>query len=182
MKKRILSLLILALVVASVFALSSCGKESQVVDCPECEKELVEQKGVLLCENKHIYIECLNEDCRDLIEAVDFYSFGTTGVEIKEAFYCPSCGTNQINCPECYDGVIDGVYCSTCGKQVAKEGGIDNILNKTWKDREGAISDSALILCKGMLGIFIVTGVIIAFILALNTIVERVRQAKENKE
>lgn len=45
-----------------------------------------------------------------------------------------------------------------------------------------ALGESAMILCKGMLGIFIVTGVIIAFILVLNTVVEKVNQIKENKE
>ena len=45
-----------------------------------------------------------------------------------------------------------------------------------------ALGESAMILCKGMLGIFIVTGVIIAFILILNTVVEKVKESKENKE
>ena len=56
------------------------------------------------------------------------------------------------------------------------------IFGKPWAEREKAISDSALILCFGMLGIFIVTGVIITFILVLNTVVEKARQSKENKQ
>ena len=44
------------------------------------------------------------------------------------------------------------------------------------------IDESLSIMGQGMLGIFIVTGVIIAFILILNTVVEKVKESKENKE
>ena len=37
-------------------------------------------------------------------------------------------------------------------------------------------------MCFGMLGIFIVTAVIITFVLILNTVVEKVNQSKENKQ
>ena len=44
-----------------------------------------------------------------------------------------------------------------------------------------AFLNSLTIMGKGMLGIFIVTGVIIAFILILNTAVEKIRQSKETR-
>ena len=74
----------------------------------------------------------------------------------------------------CKDDNIETTYCPECGRQVEKE-------MKFKLDFE-ALGESAMILCKGMLGIFIVTGIIIAFILILNTTVEKIKQINENKE
>ena len=182
MKKRILSLIILALCLVSVFAFASCGKNEEVLDCPECEKELTNEDGSLYCESKHIYRECINEDCSTLINAFDLYEIEGMNIAKKEVFYCPSCGENQIGCLECSDNIIEGVYCSSCGRQVPKDTKISAIFGKSWEERGDALIDSALILSFGMVGIFIVTGVIISFVLILNTVVEKINQSKKNKE
>lgn len=177
MKKRILSLIILALTLISVFAFASCGKKEEKISCLEsgCKGELEQSeldKELYVCseDENHKAKLCVNEDCKKPI-----------GVEAKVK-YCPSCGTNQNVCSECSDNKIDGVYCTSCGRQVQKETSVREIFGKPWAEREKAISNSALILCFGMLGIFIVTGVIVTFIIVLNTIVEKARQAKENKK
>lgn len=168
MKKRILSVVILAFMLISVFALVSCGKnEEEKTPCPvsECTGVLVSgESGILYCNQNtaHSYMLCLNEDCGEAIG--------------KDADFCPNCGASQEVCEECSDGEVDGVYCSKCGRQVQKSG------KMKFKLDLGALGESAMILCKGMLGIFIVTGVIIAFILILNTVVEKVKESKENKE
>ena len=168
MKKRILSVVILAVMLISVFALASCGKkDEEKTPCPvsECTGVLVSsESGILYCEQNltHSFKLCLNEDCGEPIGLLDDY--------------CPNCGENQVECPECSDGEVDGVYCSKCGRQVQKSG------KMKFKFDLNALGESAMILCKGMLGIFIVTGVIIAFILILNTVVEKVKESKENKK
>ena len=168
MKKRILSVVILAVMLISVFALVSCGKnEEEKTPCPvkECTGTLVSsESGIVYCSQNgtHMFKLCLNEDCAELIGVSDVF--------------CPSCGANQVECPECSDGEVDGVYCSKCGRQVQKSG------KMKFKFDLNALGESAMILCKGMLGIFIVTGVIIAFILILNTVVEKVKESKENRE
>ena len=168
MKKRILSVVILAVMLISVFALVSCGKkDEEKTPCPvsECTGVLVSgESGILYCEKNltHMFKPCLNEDCAEPIR--------------KDADFCPNCGASQKVCEECSDGEVDGVYCSECGRQVQKSG------KMKFKFDLNALGESAMILCKGMLGIFIVTGVIIAFILILNTVVEKVKESKENKE
>ncbi len=171
MKKRILSIVVLALIVLSAFALSACGKngEKEKIYCPveNCGGELLDtsaESNAVYCEKNslHMYKICANEECGDTIGLGDAY--------------CPDCGASQVACPECGDGEIDGVYCTSCGRQVQKDG------KMKFKLDFGALGESAMILCKGMLGIFIVTGVIIAFILVLNTVVEKVKQSKENKK
>lgn len=133
MKKRILSIIILAISLLSIFTLSACGKEEE--KCSECDATLVEYE----CDNEHKKNLCTNKDC---ILAV---------------------GENEPVCLE-----------KDCGEKLVKK--------MKFKLDFSALGESAMILCKGMLGIFIVTGVIITFILALNTIVEKIRQSKENKE
>ncbi len=170
MKKRILSIIVLSLLVLSVLTLSACGKngDEAKISCPveNCEGKLdtVDGSSMVSCDKNvlHIYKACASEDCGDIIGLGDAF--------------CPNCGESQIECSECGDGEIDGVYCTKCGSQVQKDG------KMKFKIDFGALGESAMILCKGMLGIFIVTGVIIAFILILNTVVEKVKQAKENKE
>ena len=170
MKKRILSIIVLSLLVLSVFAFSACGKndEEKPIDCVanECEGTLkkIEDSNIISCDKNplHIYKACINDDCGSIMSFTDSF--------------CPDCGTSQVECPECGDGEIDGVYCTRCGRQVQKDG------EMKFKLDFGALGESALILCKGMLGIFIVTGVIITFILVLNTVVEKVKQSKENKQ
>lgn len=175
MKKRILSLIILALTLISVFAFASCGKKEEKISCLEsgCEGELEQSeldKELYVCseDENHQAKLCVNEDCQ---KPMDVF-----------AEFCPSCGTNQEICETCKNNDIDGVYCVDCGRQVQKETSVREIFGKPWAEREKAISNSALILCFGMLGIFIVTGVIVTFIIVLNTIVEKARQAKENKK
>ena len=168
MKKRILSVVILAVMLISVFTLASCGKkDEEKTPCPvsECTGVLVSgESGIVYCSQNgtHSFKLCLNEDCAEPIGLLDGY--------------CPSCGENQVECKECSDGEVDGVYCSKCGRQVQKSG------KMKFKFDLNALGESAMILCKGMLGIFIVTGVIIAFILILNTVVEKVKESKENKK
>lgn len=128
MKKRILSIIVLAIMLFSAFALISCGKEEE--KCPWCQTTLVEYE----CSERH----------SDLL--------------------CPKCMVASGREFECYH----------CGNELIKK-------MKFKLDFE-ALGESGMILCKGMLGIFIVTGVIIAFILILNTVVEKIRQSKENKD
>ena len=128
MKKRILSIIVLAIMLFSAFALISCGKEEE--KCPWCQTTLVEYE----CSERH------------------------------SDYLCPKCMVASGREFECYH----------CGNELIKK-------MKFELDFE-ALGESAMILCKGMLGIFIVTGVIIAFILILNTAVEKIRQSKENKE
>lgn len=172
MKKRIISLIILALTLVGVFAFASCGKSNEEIACPHegCDSTLKIVEGEYVCEKLHVYKDCINEDCEEKLSGV-----------VAEYGYCPRCGTSQEECPECKDNKVDGVYCTSCGRQVPKDSSISDIFGKPWSEREKAISNSALILCFGMLGIFIVTGVIITFILVLNTIVEKVKQSK-NRE
>lgn len=175
MKKRILSVVILALCLLSVFLFASCGKKEEPISCPieKCDGVLKEAEfdNLYLCDKnpEHNAKLCISEDC---------------GEPISDLFakFCPSCGASQVECPSCKDNEIEGVYCADCGRQVQKNQDIMGIFGKPWAEREKAISDSALILCFGMLGIFIVTGVIITFILVLNTVVEKARQSKENKQ
>ena len=175
MKKRIIAILILTISVLSIFALSSCGKEEAKI-CPECEQELKEDKNLLYCET-HVYKECLNEDCEALIPFVDLYEINGTKLELKDSYFCTSCGTNQITCQSCdEEGEIDSVYCPDCGRHILQKGEMHFGFNVN------ALGESAMILCKGMLGIFIVTGIIITFILILNTVVEKINQSKKNKE
>lgn len=128
MKKRILSIIVLAISVLSIFTLVACGKDKEE-KCPWCETTLVEYE----CSEGH------------------------------SDYLCPKCMAASGREFEC-----------RCGNELIKK-------MKFKLDFE-ALGESAMILCKGMLGIFIVTGVIIAFILILNTVVEKVRQSKENKE
>ena len=172
MKKRILAVMILALMVVSVFALSSCGK-GKTVPCPNCEGNLIadEKEGIYECDlgQTHSFDICVNENCREPIDNSPPNKKG-------DPKYCSACGTSQESCYACDDpSDIEGAYCYACGKQVVRDGQMQ------FKFDVKALGDSAMILCKGMLGIFIVTGIIIAFILALNTIVEKIRQSKENK-
>ena len=170
MKKRILSIIVLSLLVLSVLSLSACGKggEEAAIDCvvSECDGTLkpVDGSSTVSCDKNplHVFKICAGEDCGDVISLGDAF--------------CPDCGASQVECPECSDGEIDGVYCTRCGRQVQKDGAMK------FKLDFGALGESAMILCKGMLGIFIVTGVIITFILILNTVVEKVKQSKENKQ
>ena len=189
MKKRILSLIILAFCLVSVFAFVSCGKNDEKIACPheKCDGELLEmdsQDGRYYCNKQgHLYKDCVNEDCDEKLE----YYCVSEDIENGKTYeimadYCPSCGTSQKTCSECADNNVDGLYCTSCGRQVPKDSSIRDILGKHWNEREKAISNSALIMCFGMLGIFIVTAVIITFVLLLNTIVEKVRQSKENKQ
>lgn len=163
MKKKIFAIVILALTLVSVFAFSSCGKTAY---CPEseCEGVLIEEDGAMYCTEgaTHVFDICINEDCKAFIRGDE---------------YCTSCGTCQDECPVCKDPIdVEGTYCPECGKAVFRKGKME------FKFDIDALGDSALILCKGMLGIFIVTGVIISFILILNTVVEKARQSKENKK
>lgn len=164
MKKRIISIVIIALTLVSVFALASCGKE-EVRNCPVpgCTGTLAIDDGIATCTSSkiHIFNVCNNEDCSAIISG---------------SKYCPSCGANQDACAYCEDGDIDGTYCPKCGRHVLHSG------DMKFKFDVDALGESAMILCKGMLGIFIVTGVIITFILVLNTVVEKANQAKENKD
>lgn len=134
MKKRILSIIVLAIMLFSAFALISCGKEEEN-KCIGCQSALVEYQ----CENGHIKELCVNKEC---------------AFNVNEK--TPICTEED------------------CGNELIKK-------MKFKLDLE-ALGESAMILCKGMLGIFIVTGVIITFILILNTVVEKIRQSKENKE
>lgn len=110
--------------------------------------------------------DCTNEECDAKLNAYDKF--------------CSKCGTEYVKpeeeeiCQVCKDDNIETTYCPACGRQIEKK--------MKFKLDFGALGESAMILCKGMLGIFIVTGVIIAFILILNTVVEKVKQSKENKE
>ncbi len=172
MKKRILSVIILALCLVSAFAFASCGKKDEPIGCPTCDGALMETEfeNLYICEKdtQHNAKLCVNEECKEPISNLF-------------AEYCPSCGASQNECQVCKDNDVEGVYCTECGRQVSKNSNIFDILKKPWQEREKAISDSALILCFGMLGIFIVTGIIITFILVLNTVVEKINQKKENK-
>ena len=185
MKKKILALVIIALTLLSVFAFSSCGKE-ETTNCPyaDCDGTLMEITTLICsgtCENSkeckgcatsvylyceknltHRYDICINEKCQKPIEI---------GSE-----FCPSCGAGQTECKTCKNGEIDGTYCPECGEQILRDG------EMKFKLDFDALGKSAMILCKGMLGIFIVTGVIVTFILVLNTIVEKVNQSRENKK
>jgi Na+-transporting methylmalonyl-CoA/oxaloacetate decarboxylase gamma subunit len=134
MKKRILSIIILAIMLFSAFALISCGKEEEN-KCIACQSALVEYQ----CENGHSEELCVNKECAATVNG------------------------KEVECKE-----------EGCEKELIKK--------MKFKLDFGALGESAMILCKGMLGIFIVTGVIIAFILILNTVVEKVKQSKENKE
>lgn len=173
MKKRILSIIILAFCLVSVFAFVSCGKNDEKIACPHkgCDSTLKIVEGEYICEKLHVYKDCVNEDCDEKLST-----------KVAAYGYCPSCGTSQEKCITCADNKIDGLYCTDCGRQVPKDSSIKDIFGKPWNEREKAISDSALIMCFGMLGIFIVTAVIITFVLILNTVVEKVNQSKENKQ
>ncbi|MBQ8546488.1 MAG: hypothetical protein IJ437_06075 [Clostridia bacterium] len=177
MKKRILSIVILLLSLVSIFALSSCGNE-EAYNCPQCEKKLTNDDGELFCENNHFYKKCVNKDCSALIKTDDLYEITSENkLTLKDSYFCTSCGTNQIVCTSCdEEGELDSVYCPSCGRQVLQSG------EMKFKFDVNALGESAMILCKGMLGIFIVTGIIIAFILILNTVVEKINQSKKNKE
>ncbi len=165
MKKRILSILILALTVSSVFAFASCGKKEEI-GCPNCDGNLENIENYYFCDKgeTHSFDICVNEDCK-------------APIDNSNGLYCSSCGESQFVCPACEDvEKVEGTYCHLCGKQVLRDGKIK------LKFDIDALGQSAMILCKGMLGIFIVTGVIITFILVLNTIVEKINQARENKD
>lgn len=144
MKKRILSVVILALCLASLFVVSAFA-----ISGPDAPLK-----------------DCTNEECDAKLNAYDNF--------------CSKCGTKYTEpkeeeiCQVCKDDNIETTYCPECGRQVEKE-------MKFKLDFE-ALGESAMILCKGMLGIFVVTGIIIAFILILNTTVEKIKQIKENKE
>lgn len=163
MKKRILAIVIVALSLISVLAFSSCGKAEQTINCPAdgCEGVLKETELGVFCDKDitHAFDICVSEDCGKPI---------TVGSK-----FCPSCGTSQADCKTCASGEVDSVYCPECGNQVLQSGKM-----KFGFDVK-ALGDSAMILCKGMLGIFIVTGIIITFILVLNTIVEKINQSKK---
>ena len=162
MKKRILAIVIVVLSLISVLAFSSCGKAEEDINCPveNCEGVLKETELGAICDKEitHVFDICVNEECNKPIP--------------KKSKFCPSCGVSQVECKDCADGV-DSVYCPSCGKQVLQSGkmkfGFDVV----------ALGESAMILCKGMLGIFIVTGIIITFILVLNTVVEKINQSKK---
>lgn len=168
MKKRILSIIVLSLLVLSVLSLSACGKggEETKLGIPDSGlgQEINPDGTIKPLPGTPIFSQsqCISEDCDANVSQSDLY--------------CSNCGASQVECPECSDGEIDGVYCTRCGRQVQKDG------KMKFKLDFGALGESAMILCKGMLGIFIVTGVIIAFILILNTVVEKVKQSKENKQ
>ncbi len=183
MKKRILAIVILALSVISIFAFSSCGKDKETINCPveECKGVLEENDNAcIFCGDKkscpfgcvyadavcdkdenHKYDICVNEECGKPMDV--------------DSVFCPSCGVSQADCKACASGEVDTVYCPECGKQVLQSGKMKFEFDIV------ALGESAMILCKGMLGIFIVTGIIITFILILNTIVEKVNQSKKNK-
>lgn len=109
--------------------------------------------------------ECTNNECDAKLNAYDNF--------------CSKCGTKYVEpskeeaCQVCKDDNIETTFCPTCGRQIEKK--------MKFKFDFEALGESAMILCKGMLGIFIVTGVIITFILILNTVVEKVRQSKETR-
>ena len=165
MKKKILALVIIALTLLSVLAFSSCGKE-ETVNClsSECEGILEVKNDIYCCSKNemHRYEICVDDECEAPVK------FGND--------FCKACGASQIECTECADGDIDGTYCPECGEQILRDG------EMKFKLDFDALGKSAMILCKGMLGIFIVTGVIVTFILVLNTIVEKVNQSRENKK
>lgn len=172
MKKRIISALILALVMVSVLAFASCGKEeeSAKIDCPyeNCDGALLDSSleiNLLYCDKNptHIYKKCVNNECQMIMASTDKY--------------CSKCGTQYIKseetdeCNVCKDTELTTTYCSNCGRQIEKKMKFDLDFD--------ALAESGMILCKGMLGIFIVTGVIIATILILNTVVEKIKQSRE---
>ena len=170
MKKKILSVVILALVILSTLALCACGKnEDDKIKCTHegCDGvyKQVDETGVHYCSKDITHkpcIICVNDECKKPIYNID-------------AEYCPSCGADQVPCVECGDGTktIDGTYCTECGIQVPKSGRMQFGFDFD------ALGESATILSMGMVGIFIVTGIIIGFILILNTIVEKINSKKE---
>ncbi len=159
MKKRILAIVIVVLSLISVLAFSSCGKAEEDINCPVENCEGVLEEGICSKNALHVFDICVNEDCGKPIDA--------------ECAFCPSCGTSQADCKTCASGEVDSVYCPECGNQVLQSGKMKFGFNIK------ALGESAMILCKGMLGIFIVTGIIITFILVLNTVVEKVNQSKK---
>lgn len=174
MKKRILSVVILALCILSVFAFASCGtSDKEALECTykDCDGVLEASpvnENLLYCkkDHAHVFKICSNADCKEQM--------------LENSEFCSKCGTKYTEpkeeeiCQVCKDDGIETTYCPECGRQVEKK--------MKFKLDFDALGESAMILCKGMLGIFIVTGVIIAFILILNTVVEKVNQIKENKE
>ncbi len=121
-------------------------------------------------------------------------------ISVLSIFTLVACGKDEeAKCPVCQSALVEyecenehkAEFCTNkeClavvgDEPVCKEENCKQELIKKMKFKLdfNALGESGMILCKGMLGIFIVTGVIIAFILILNTVVEKVKQAKENKE
>ncbi len=96
-------------------------------------------------------------------------------LDASDAF-CSSCGA-QATCTTCVDASkIEGSFCPDCGKNVAKS------QNMKFKIDGEALGESVIITCYAMLGIFIVTAVIISFVLILNCVVEVINNKKKSKE
>ena len=172
MKKRILTLIVLALTFVSVFAFASCGKEKTVA-CPNCEGNLYvdEIEDMYQCDlgKNHSFDICINERCKAPIDNSPANKKG-------EANHCSACGISQEVCHVCEDPEnVDGAYCYACGKKVVRDASVELGFDVN------ALGQSAMILLKGMIGIFIVTGIIITFILVLNRVVEKANKTKEDK-
>ena len=90
--------------------------------------------------------------------------------------FCSGCGA-QASCKTCVDASkIEGSFCPDCGKNIAKSQDME------FKIDGEALSESVIITCYAMLGIFIVTAVIISFVLILNCVVEVINNKKKSKE
>ena len=107
--------------------------------------------------------ECSNEECDAKLDA-------------NENF-CSKCGTKYVapkeECNACKDNNIESNFCPICGKQIIKQ--------TDFGFKASSLGTTIPILCTGMLGIFIVTGIIIAIVLILNTTMTVIDNKKQNK-
>lgn len=108
--------------------------------------------------------ECSNEECDAVLSVSDSF--------------CSKCGTQYVapkeECAVCKDNNIESNFCPTCGKQIIKQ--------TEFGFKASTLGTTVPIMCTGMLGIFIVTGIIIAIVLILNTTMTVIDNKKQNKE
>ena len=108
--------------------------------------------------------ECSNEECEAKLSMSDDF--------------CSKCGTKYVEpkeeCNVCKNNNIEANFCPACGKQIIKQ--------TEFGFKASSLGTTVPILCTGMLGIFIVTGIIIAIVLILNTTMTVIDNKKKNKE
>lgn len=135
MKKKIVSVILMAVLMFSFLTICSCSDtaddsgsgglgltlnpdgsigpvpvdEKKTCQADNCNGKIIEidvYSGIVVCKKNPFHIYKICVENRC-----------DNQISLR-ANYCSKCGTEQTNCSECRDGEVDGLYCTKCGRYV----------------------------------------------------------------